>query len=103
MRSDQQNKAMHVYFALVSEALNEAGYGVKRFFEEVKKVEIDWSEGQVKENIWRPVQQAMTEKYSTTELEKIEVSAVYEQVNKVLSEIGIHVPFPEDKNHDSRR
>lgn len=100
-RTPQQNAALHLFFTRVAESLNEAGYGVKRFYEEVKKVEIDWSAGQVKENIWRPVQQAMTEKYSTTELEKIEVSAVYEQVNKVLSEIGIHVPFPEDKNHDS--
>ena len=80
----------------MSQALNEAGYGVKRFYEEVKKVEIDWSDGSVKENIWRPIQEAMTEKYSTTELEKNEIDLVYEQVNRVLSEIGIHVPFPSE-------
>lgn len=102
MRTPKQNSAMHLYFTQVSEALNEAGYGVKRFFDEVKKVEIDWSAGQVKENIWRPLQQAMTEKYSTTELEKIEVDAVYEQVNKVLSEIGIHVPFPSEETMNDR-
>ena len=97
-RSNAQNAAMHLYFTRVAQALNEAGYGVKRFFQEIKKVEIDWSSGQVKENIWRPIQDALTEKYSTTDLNKLEVTQVYEQVNRVLSEIGISVEFPHDEN-----
>ena len=96
-RTNSQNAAMHVYFTETAKALNEAGYGVKKFFTEVKKVEIDWSEGQVKENIWKPIQAAMTEKYSTTELDTKEVDVVYEQVNRVLSEIGIFVPFPSEE------
>ena len=97
-RTSQQNKAAHVYFTLVAEALNEAGLDMKQVLP--RQVDIPWSRETVKELIWRPIQDAQLRKRSTTELTRGEIDAVYETVNRFLSGMGLHVPFPtaeEDK------
>lgn len=87
-----------MYFKAVAKALNESGYGVKKFYAEVKKTEIDFTDSLVKELLWKPIQMSMTEKMSTTEVDTDEVGHIYENLNRVLSEIGIHVTFP-SKEH----
>lgn len=62
-----------------------------------KVIEIPWNKILVKELLWRPVMQAMTEKFSTTELDRMEIDQIYEVLNKHFGEkLGIHVPFPSD-------
>ena len=91
-RTDQQNKAMHKYFALMSEGLNNTEASVQK----VCKVPIEWTGDNFKEFIWKPVQQSMfPDVKSTTKLDTKQVSEVYEQVNKIISEEwGVSVPFP---------
>lgn len=94
-RTDQQNKAMHKYFELVADALNDAGYPIQRVLKEHTKVEIDWTKDSVKEILWRTVQKRLLGKSSTTELSKqADIDKVYETVNRFLAQMGIHVPFP---------
>lgn len=99
-RTPLQNKSLHKYYALLSVALNEAGLDVQKTLRH--DVEIPWNETLVKELIWRPVQEAMTDKYSTTELDRVEPSQIYEVLNRHLSEkFGIHVPWPcEETQYD---
>lgn len=94
-RSDQQRKAIEVYCNKVAKALNEAGYDIRLFFQD--ELEVPWSQPTVKELIWRRIQRALKDKESTTELNKIEVSEVFEVINNNLAEKGIHVPFPRDE------
>lgn len=92
-RTTTQNKALHKYYCLVSEALNDAGFDMKKTLKE--ETEIPWTAEAVKLNIWKPVQDAMFDKKSTTELETTEVDQVYKVIARHLSEkTGVHVEFP---------
>jgi len=93
-RTPAQNNALHLYCQLVAEALNDAGYDMKLTFEQIH-AEIPWTKESVKEVIWKPIQKAMTTKVSTTELNTIEPSKVYEAINRILGErFGVHVTWP---------
>jgi hypothetical protein len=92
-RTSQQNRAMHKYCAMLSDALDSAGLDIKATLRE--DFSIPWTPERVKELIWKPVQLAMYDKESTTELDTREVSAVYDVINRHLGEkFGVHVPFP---------
>lgn len=94
--TDQQRKALHLFCELLAQALNDAGYTVQKTLRH--DVEIPWSKTLVKELLWRPVQEAMTDKHSTTELDRMEPSQIYEVLNLHLGEkLGIHVPFPSEE------
>lgn len=93
-RTEQQNRALHKYFELVAQALNDAGYPIRKTLARYS-AELDWSKDSVKEVIWRPVQEALLHKRSTTELRKQEdITTIYEHVNRFLAQMGIHVEFP---------
>ena len=95
-RSDPQNRAIHLFCRLLAEALNDAGFDVRRTMK--ADFEVPWNETLVKELIWRPVQIAMLNKKSTTQLNKMEVSDIYEVINQnIASKHAVHVPFP--SNH----
>jgi hypothetical protein len=94
--TSQQNKALHVGFQLLAEALNDSGYEMKAVLD-VKTVDIPWSKETVKEVLWRPIQLAMTEKGSTTELGITEVSDVWDVLLRHLGEnFGVTCPFPSE-------
>ena len=93
-RSDRQNRALHKYFSLLAEALNDGGFNVQLVLKE--KVEIDWTPEMCKEILWRTAQRVILKKESTTELAKgNDIDVVYSHLNRHLSEkFGLHVPFP---------
>lgn len=93
-RTDSQNNSIHLYFELLSKALNNAGWTVHKLLKHT--VEINWTSSLIKELLWRPVQIALTNKNSTTKLDKTsEIDTIYEHINRYISEIcHIHVPFP---------
>lgn len=96
-RTLTQNKAMHKYFSLLANAFNDAGYTVEKVL--TKPLNISWTEHLVKDILWRQVQEAMYGKKSTKELERVEVSKVYEEINNyTASSLGVHVPFPSKEN-----
>ena len=91
MRTLQQNKALHKYFSLVAEALNDRQLTVKTII----KADIEWNPISVKSLLWKPIQEAVLQKKSTTELKRKEIDDVYDTINRALGEkFGIHVPFP---------
>lgn len=93
VRTLTQNKSIHKYCAMLSEAFNEAGLDMQAVLAE--GTSIPWSEAKVKEDIWRRVQVAALNKTSTTKLETHEVTKVYEIVSRHISQtFGLFVPFP---------
>lgn len=99
-RTDAQNRALHLYFRLVAEALNESGLTIEQVLKNFT-MELDWNAGSVKEILWKTAQKRMFGKESTTELDKVnEITAVYEAMNRFLAKLGVeHIPFPsEDEN-----
>lgn len=93
-RTLAQNRALHTYFGLVSDALNDAGLDIRAVLKQ--EVEIPWTPLNVKEYLWKPVQTLAVHKDSTRDLTKNEVSQVWEIFNRAIAKHGVHVPFPSD-------
>ncbi len=94
-RTLTQNSACHLYFSMLSEGLNNAGFDIKKTLR--KDFEIPWSPELVKSLIWKQVQEAMTDKKSTTQLSTKEVGEVYEVVSRHIAQTtGVSVAFPDN-------
>ena len=91
-----QNRALHLYFELLAIELNNAGLDMKKVLK--PSIDISWTKENVKEYLWRPIQEALKLKKSTTELTSKEVNEVYEILNRHISEkFGIHQFFPSEE------
>ena len=96
LRTSQQNRALHKYFALVSKAMSDAGYTVQKVLEYTP--ELQPSPSFVK-RIWQEIQKETLGKRRTRDLEKqYEIDKVYEEFNLFLGEkLKIeNIPFPND-------
>ena len=92
-RTGKQNNALHKFFAILARVLNDAGLDQRKVLK--PDVEIPWSDDAIKENLWRPIQIAVTGKESTAGLETHEVDKVYNVLSRHLSEkLNVDVPFP---------
>jgi hypothetical protein len=92
-RTLSQNAAMHLYFQLLAEGLNDAGLDMKKVLK--PSVAIPWTKQSIKNHLWKPVQLAMFDTESTKKLEKKQVSMVYETLNRHMStefSTGLHFP-----------
>ena len=92
-RTLKQNKSLHLYFRLLSEALNEAGISQEVF---VRGLEIDNSPESVKE-VFKKLAKAKYLEDSTTKLSTKELMDLYEEMNRHTSKIGISIPFPSEE------
>lgn len=92
-RTDQQNKALHLFFTQLAEELNSAGLDMRKTLK--PEVDIPWSGKTIKEYLWRPIMKAQLGKESTTELTTKEIDLVFDTINRHLGEkFGIHLDFP---------
>ena len=90
-RTLTQNRALHKFCALLAETLNDAGYDMKRVIKE--DVDIPWSTQSVKDYLWRPIQKALTDKDSTTEITTVEPSDIHAVLTRHLGDkLGVEVP-----------
>jgi hypothetical protein len=92
-RTAQQNKALHLYFQLVAEALNAAGLDIRTTLTSYD-AEIAWTKTMVKELLWRPLMEIQLGKSSTAEMDTMDIDIVYDTVNAFLAKHGIHEDFP---------
>ena len=91
--SSRQRRALHLYFTLLSKALNDGGFDIRKVIDEA--VSLPFSAIFIKEYIWKQVQITEINKESTTDLKKPEVSQIYKIVDQIISErTGVHVEFP---------
>lgn len=96
-RTYSQNRALHLFYRLLAETLNNSNLTVQLVL--AKKMDLEWDEHKVKELLWRPAQQAILGKKSTTELSKTEdIDKVYDHLVRHLGEkFEIEVPeWPHD-------
>lgn len=95
-RTPEQNRALHLYFRQLADALNDAGFDLQKSME-LKTVSVPWNERMVKEILWRPLQEVITGKGSTTELTSGEPNRIYEVLDRQLAEtLGLSIPFPSE-------
>ena len=97
-RSVRQNSAMHLWFTQVSEEMNDVGVPLVVQIGNREKIERPWNALSVKNLIFRPVMEAITDKKSTTQLERGELDKVLEPIMKWLAEDWmISIPFPSEE------
>ncbi|MBB20209.1 MAG: hypothetical protein CMP20_12220 [Rickettsiales bacterium] len=90
-RTLTQNAAMHLFFGWLADALNDAGMDMRRTLRH--DIDIPWTPASVKEHLWRPIQQAMTDKQSTKDITTVEPTAIHEVLSRHLGErLGIQCP-----------
>jgi hypothetical protein len=92
-RTHKQNNALHVYCRMLSEALNDAGYDMKKTLKQ--EAEIPWTTELVKQYLWKPVQEAVTGTDSTSTAGAEDYDKVHQVLSKHLSEkFNVYIPFP---------
>lgn len=90
-RTLTQNRALHLFCQWLADALNDAGYDMRRTLRE--DVDMPWNQNSVKEYLWRPIQTAMTDKQSTKDITTVEPTAIHEVLSRHLGErLGVQCP-----------
>jgi hypothetical protein len=97
-RTSKQNAALHVYLRQVSRTLNDAGLSINTFFKE--GYQVPFNEMTVKDEIWHKMQVAVTGKEHSSDLTPKEMTEVFDRLNCVLADKGIHVPWPSKDSKD---
>ncbi len=97
LRTELQNRSLHLYFTLLATAFNDAGLTVMVVLKALFKTpNFAWSAHLIKERIWRDVQEQTLGTTSTTKLETVNVSMIYDSINRATSEkLGVSVAFPD--------
>ena len=93
-RSSQQNKSLHVLFQNISFELNRLG--MEFTYNGIKGIEIQttYTPEIVKEFIWKPLQNVMLKKDSTTKLTTQDIDAIFLILGRWFSEHGVVIDFP---------
>jgi hypothetical protein len=93
-RTGRQNSALHVYFKLLADALNDAGYSVQK----TVRFDIPWTLESVKTYLWKPVQEMMIQESSTTKMKTKNVEEIYRVVDSEISRrTGVTVAWPSNQ------
>lgn len=92
-RTTRQNSALHLMFTQLADTLTENGLDMKKTLK--PEIDIKWTPENVKEYLWRPIQVALLNKKSTTELTTKEIDQVFDIICKHLGEkFGLTIYFP---------
>jgi hypothetical protein len=93
-RSSQENRALHVLFQNIAYELNRLG--LEFTFRGIKGMDIQttYSPEIVKNFLWKPLQDALLKKESTTELTHNDIGLIFEILGKWFAENGVEISFP---------
>lgn len=102
-RTNKQNKAIHKYLDMVAHELQNQGQTIQDVVRKTDWIEITPTTIALKETLWRPIQEVVIGKKSTTELTTAEVNEIYAIISMFLSKhFEISLPFPnyeQDENY----
>lgn len=93
-RSTQQNRALHLYYTIISNELNELGLEFEYNGVKGTSLSIRYTTEIVKNFIWRPIQLALFNVKSTTKINTKEINEIVEVISKYFAEKGIELHFP---------
>lgn len=102
-RTQLQNDSLHLWFSMLAKTLNEAGVDLRQVL--TPDVRVMPTDKNVKEFLWRPIQEAMFGKRSTTTLSTQDIDKIYDVINRHLSENWlIQTPkFPNKEDQYEKR
>ena len=108
-RTEKQSDCLHLWLRQVAQVLNDAGLSQEVVLEALRDrnsaIEIPWTEGSAKENIWKPVQKAMIGQESTTQAGRSDYDAERIGLTKWFGQtFGVELPpWPDRFNEGSEQ
>ena len=93
-RTTKQNSAIHKFFVLICEQLNEMG--LEFYYSGLKGMDIctRYTPTIVKEFFWRPIQIALFDIESTTKLNTKQINEISDVIIKFFGDKGVVIEFP---------
>jgi hypothetical protein len=100
-RTLTQSRALHLFCTMLADTLNAAGLDMKKTLK--PDAEIPWDGAAVKERLWKPIQEAVIGKLSTTEADRIEYSKVFDVLaHHLATKLGVTCPeWPTKQTNDA--
>ncbi len=104
IRTGQQNRALHQYFKLRAEQLNDLGLDMRTVLK--PEFNMDWNTYTVKEYIWKPFMKELYGKQSTRELSKLEeIDNLHKHIERELGQkfgkMGVeYINFPSSEGDE---
>lgn len=102
IRTTSQNSSIHLYCEMIAVALNDMGHTFSYLGVKGITLEIPYTMELVKATMWKPIQDALFGKKSTTELTTSEVSEVAAPLVRFFAERDIDLPFPSMETKQER-
>lgn len=93
-RTNQQNRALHLFFTIVTNQLNELGQEFQYSGISGKSLSMPYTPELFKNMIWREIQKAMYGIESTTKINTDQINGILDVLIKHFGEMGIEVSFP---------
>ena len=93
-RSGKQNRALHVFFTIISNELNELGMEFQYTGLKGSTLSTRYTPNLVKEFFWRPVQIALFNIQSTTKIDTQQINEINEVIIRYFAERGVELFFP---------
>lgn len=94
-RSSLQNKALHKYFLIIVDALNELGMEFQYFGLKGQVLETRYTTTIVKNQFWRQLQITMFDIESTKDINTKQMNEIIDVIDKFFAERGVYVQFPD--------
>ena len=93
-RTSQQQAALEVWCRNTAEFFNEAGITreIRSSIFKEGSFECDWTRDSVKNEVWRPVQVALTQKESTTDQSTSDYAKTYDTLVRAFGTKGLSLP-----------
>ncbi len=94
IRTLRQNRALHKFFMMISEQLNELGMEFSYTGIKGADMSLRYTPDIVKEFFWKPIQMTLFEFKSTTKLKTDEMNQIIDVIVKFFGDQGVVIEFP---------
>lgn len=93
-RSNQQNRALHLFFTFISDELNNLGMEFIYIGLNTPEISTMYTSDLVKNMVWRPIQIALFDIESTKLLSTEQMNQIIDVITKFLGDKGVVIEFP---------
>lgn len=93
-RSSLQNRALHKFFLIIVNELNELGMEFQYFGLKGQVLSTRYTTDIVKNQFWRPIQIALFDIESTRDIKTKQINEVVDVIAKFFADKGVYVEFP---------
>lgn len=93
-RSSLQNASLHKMFSDIAIQLNEMGHTFNYTGFKGSELELMYTGTLIKETLWRPIQIALFNIESTTQIDTFQLNKILDVITNHFAKIGLQIVFP---------